>query len=114
MMMMSEVTCVRMDAQAQARLDEAYAHVKYATTAFLARDGDDALIDAGSCMDVEVLLQDAGASWPAADDVNGTGDGPGELRLASAALDSIAPGDRPDLLGPAWAELQAVVTQTSR
>ncbi len=109
---MTEVTCVRMDAQT--RLDEAYAHVKYATAAFLAHDDEHGLVAAHSCMDVETLLEDAGARWPAADDIEGTADGTEQLNKAAAALDAINPADRPDLLGPAWAQLQAALTQTSR
>ncbi|MEP7161609.1 MAG: hypothetical protein ABI746_10970 [Dermatophilaceae bacterium] len=106
---MTEVTCVRMDAQT--RLDEAYAHVKYATAAFLAHDDDNGLIAARACMDVETLLEDAGATWPAADDIEGTADGTEQLNKAAAALDAINP---PDLLGPVWAQLQAALTQASR
>ena len=88
-MMMTEVTCERMDAQT--RLDEASAHVQDGTAAFLAHDDDDGLIAAHACMDVTTVLEDAGATWPAADDIEWTA-GTEQLNKAAAALDAIKPG----------------------
>lgn len=66
------------------------------------------------CLDVQTLLEDAGAVIGNDSVDQGSTGTPYELlRLAAAALDAIPADERPVLLPPARAELQATIAASS-
>ncbi len=101
---------------ANSRMDAAYAHVKLASAGLLGQRGrdDENLFEAHALLDVEELLDVAGARWPAREDVTDAGSPLANLEAAVVELDAIDPAERPDRLGAAWAELHVVLARVAR
>ena len=99
-------------------LEQALGHVAAATQAMLEVAKNDAparlIFTARQCLDVQTLLEDAGAVIDIdLVDQGGTRTPHELLRLAAAALDAIAADERPVLLAPARAELQSTIAASS-
>lgn len=98
-------------------MDAAQEHTRLAQVGFLDRGDDDSLLLARECIELEELLEDAGAATRgdsqardvAAAEVAKPGAPLEHLRAAVRHLDAIEPGDRPTALGPVWAELHSVL-----
>ena len=72
------------------------------------------IFTARQCLDVQTLLEDAGAVIDIdLVDQGGTRTPHGLLKLAAAALDAIPAYERPVLLAPARAELQSTIAASS-
>lgn len=98
-------------------LDQALHQVTAASRASLRMAENDAtgqlIFTAHQCLDVLLLLEDAGAVIDV-DQVDEDADTPYELlQLAAAALDAIPADERPVLLAPARAELQSTIAASS-
>ena len=99
-------------------LDQALGHVAAATQAMLEVAKSDApprlMFTARQCLDVQTLLEDAGAVIDIDVVDQGGTRAPYELlQLAAAALDAIPADERPVLLAPARAELQSTIAASS-
>jgi hypothetical protein len=99
-------------------LHQALGHVAAATQAMLETADSDPtgqlMFTTSQCFDVQSLLEDAGAVIEIdLVDEGGTRTPHELLRLAAAALDAIPADERPVLLAPARAELQATIAASS-
>jgi hypothetical protein len=99
-------------------LEQALGHVAAATQAMLELTENDVtgqlIFTTRQCLDVQTLLEDAGAVIEIdLVDPGGTRTPHELLQLAAAALDAIPAAERPVLLTPARAELQATIAASS-
>jgi hypothetical protein len=99
-------------------LEQALGHVAAATQAMLELAENDVtgqlIFTTRQCLDVQTLLEDAGAVLDIdLVDQGGTSTPHELLQLAAAALDAIPADERPVLLAPARAELQSTIAASS-
>ena len=99
-------------------LDQALGHVAAATQAMLEVTENDVtgqrVFTTRQCLDVQTLLEDAGAVIDLdLADQGGTRTPHELLRAAAAALDAIPAEERPVMLAPARAELQSTIAASS-
>lgn len=99
-------------------MEQALGHVAASTQAMLENAEDDATgqlaFTTSQCLDVQTLLEDAGAVIDIdLVDQSGTRTPHELLQLAAAALDAIPTDERPVLLAPARAELQSAIAASS-
>lgn len=99
-------------------LEQALGHVAAATQAMLELAENDVtgqlIFTTRQCLDVQTLLEDAGAVIDIdLVDQGGTSTPHELLQLAAAALDAIPADERPVLLAPARAELQSTIAASS-